>query len=98
MLRIYVKRLPSGMVIRNRWAVYISSRRDFSQAASRRAAAQDKSIAVDGHANNRRFDPAVLRVRTSVNLLDGVEDVAGTVTDPRTCTNYDKMDKVNYTY
>jgi hypothetical protein len=79
---------PSGIEIRSRCAVYISSNRDFSQAERRRAAAHDMSVAVDGHENSRRFDPAVLSVRTSVYRLDGVLAVAGTVTDPKTCTNY----------
>jgi hypothetical protein len=68
--------------------VYISSRRDFSQADSRRAAAQDISAAVDGHEKSRRFDPAVLRVRTLVNCFNGTVAVAGIVTDPKTCMNY----------
>ena len=69
--------------------MYISSRRDFSQADRRRAAAQDRSAPIDGHENSKRFDPAVLRVKTFVYCFEGALAVAGTVTEPRACMNYD---------
>lgn len=71
-----------------RWAVYISSNRAFSHAESRSAAAQEISAAGEGHENNRRFDPAVLRVKTFAYFLGGESGVPGTVIDPRTCINY----------
>lgn len=57
---------PLGIVILSKWAVYISSSRDFSHADRRRAAAHDMSAAVLGQAKRRRFNPAVFRVSTSV--------------------------------
>jgi hypothetical protein len=67
--------------------VYISSRRDFSQADKRRAAAHDISAGVDGQENSKRFDPAVFKVRTFEYRFAGEVAVAGTVTDPKTWTN-----------
>lgn len=64
--------------------MYISSRRDFSQADNRRAAAQDMSAATVGHEKSRRFDPAVLRVRTLVYRFACVVEVPSVVTEPRT--------------
>ena len=51
-------------VMRIRWAVYISSRRDFSHEDKRRALAHEMSASVLGHENRMRFEPAVLRVST----------------------------------
>lgn len=79
--------VPPGKVIRIKWAVYISSSRDFSQAQSRSAVAHDTKAGVDGQLNNNRFEPAVLRVSTFVNFFGGWSSVAGTVIEPRTCTN-----------
>jgi hypothetical protein len=81
--------VPPGKVIRIRCAVYISSSRDFSQAESRSAVAHDIKAGVDGQLNNKRFEPAVLRVSTFVNFFGGWPSVVGTVIEPRTCTNYD---------
>jgi hypothetical protein len=39
---------------------------------------------VEGHEKRRRFDPAVLRVKTFVYRLGPEVGVAGTVTEPRT--------------
>jgi hypothetical protein len=73
--------------MRMRWAVYISSRRDFSQLESRRAAAQETRDCGSGHEKRRRFEPAVFRVRTFEYFFGGCPLVAGTVTEPRTVTN-----------
>jgi len=67
-----------------RWAVYISSRRDFSQHESRKAAAHEMTSWVVGHEKRRRFVPAVLRVMTLVYLREGDVGVAGCVIAPRT--------------
>ena len=80
--------VPPGKVIRIRCAVYISSRRDFSQEQSRNAVAHDIKAGVDGQLNNKRFEPAVLRVSTFVYFFGGWPSVVGTVIEPRTCTNY----------
>lgn len=67
-----------------RCAVYISSRRDFSHAVNRRAAAHDMRAADVGHENSSKLEPAVFRVRTFMYFLAGPFGEAGTVTDPRT--------------
>jgi hypothetical protein len=67
--------------------VYISSRRDFSHADKRKAAAQERREVVVGQEKRMRFEPAVLSVRTFEYLLAGEEAVAGTVTEPNTWTN-----------
>ena len=64
--------------------MYISSKRDFSQADKRSDAAHEMRAFVEGHEKRRRFDPAVLRVRTFVYRLGPEVGVAGTVTEPRT--------------
>jgi hypothetical protein len=74
-------------VILIKWAVYISSRRDFSHADSLRAEAQAMRALVEGQEKRRRLEPAVLRVRTLVYRFEGWFAVAGTVTEPRTWTN-----------
>lgn len=76
-------------VNRIRWAVYISSNRDFSQEDSLSAAAHDLNASVVGHEKSNKLDPAVFRVRTLVYFFAGLSDVAGIVTAPRTWTNYD---------
>ena len=53
----------------------------------RKPAGHERREAVVGHEKRMRFDPAVLDVRTVEYLRVGVEDVAGTVTEPRTWTN-----------
>jgi len=79
--------LPSFKVIRIRWAVYISSRRDFSQHESRKAVAHEMRSWAEGQEKRRRFVPAVLRVMTLVYLRGGDVPVAGCVRAPKTCTN-----------
>lgn len=71
-------------VILIKWAVYISSRRDFSHAESLSAEAHEMSEAVVGQEKSKRLEPAVLSVRTFVYRFEGCVAVAGTVTDPRT--------------
>jgi hypothetical protein len=66
------------------WAVYISSRRDFSQHESRKAATHEMRSWVEGQEKMRRFVPAVLRVMTLVYLRGGDVGVAGCVIAPRT--------------
>ena len=71
-----------------RWAVYISSRRDFSQQESRKAAAHEMRSWVVGQEKRRRFVPAVLSVITLVYFRGGDVAVAGWVMAPRTWTNW----------
>ena len=74
--------------MRIRCAVYISSSLDFSQAAKRRAEAQDIKAGMDGHEKSSKFEPAVLSVITNGYFLGGEVSVPGSVTEPNTCTNY----------
>ena len=66
------------------WAVYISSKRDFSQEARRNAATQEIRSEGEGQENKKRFDPAVFKVRTLAYRLDGAPTVAWVVTEPNT--------------
>ena len=70
-----------------RWAVYISSRRDFSQRESRKAAAHEIRSWTEGGEKRSRFAPAVLRAITLVYLRGGDVAVPDCVTEPRTWMN-----------